>query len=859
MPADGYLNFNTRVDTDGFKKGVKDVESSTKGFGSALDNIGRKIKTAFTVTAIAAFGKAVIESAADVKAADSQFSQTFGNMADDASAAIKRVAGPADMLGTRLQGAATSIYAFAKTAKMDTSTAMTFMEDALTAAADSAAYYDRSIEDTTATLRSFLKGNYVNDAALGLSATEATRNAKAMEMYGKKFMDLSEAQKQLALLEMVKDANMLSGAMGQAAREAEGWENVTGNLSEAWNRLLAAIGKPVLKLAVPVVQQMTSALTQMTTWANNAYSALAKVFGWQEQQTAEADATAKAQDGITEAVKETAKAQKLSLASFDEIQTLAGEADGGENAGGGAGIAQNAVADTSMIADNVALSDTYQNLSAISKKLSEIKDIFLTGFWDSFVNADFSGVRRSFDSIATSIQRIFSDKKISNSASDMASAFSRAFGQISGSIASIGGTIAQNLTGGFANYLNGDSDTIQSAIKNIFDVSAGIAESVGNTWQAFSNIFSVFATEDGQTLTGNIIGIFANAGLGIAELGMQIGADFMSFITQSIIDNQEPLKNVLADVVGLFADTTGSVKSLVDDLVQGVLKLYNEHVAPLIDTLTKVVSEWVGAFTEAYEEHIKPVLTEFADEFKVLVEEKLKPMFDKIFEYFGKIYDITAWVWSTVLKPIGEWIINVLVRQFSEGFSAIKDVVFTVVSEISDLITNRFTALNGVVDFITGVFSGDWEKAWNGLVDIGKSMLNNLISALETGVNLIIIGINSLFGGFRAAVGTVGDALGFDWNIPEIPKITLPRLASGAVIPPNREFLAVLGDQKRGTNIEAPAELIKQMVNEALNEHGGMRRQITVPLILDGVEFGRAVVEYGEQEQFRKGKTLVMQ
>jgi hypothetical protein len=104
---------------------------------------------------------------------------------------------------------------------------------ALRAAADSAAYYDRSIEDTTKTLQSFLKGNYENDAALGLSATETTRNAKAMQLYGKSFKNLSEAQKQITLLEMVKEANALSGAMGQAAREADGWANVTGNLSEA--------------------------------------------------------------------------------------------------------------------------------------------------------------------------------------------------------------------------------------------------------------------------------------------------------------------------------------------------------------------------------------------------------------------------------------------------------------------------------------------------------------------------------------------------------------------------------------------------------------------------------------------------
>lgn len=91
------------------------------------------------------------------------------------------------------------------------------MERALRVAADSAAYYDRSLEDTTESLQSFLKGNFENDAALGLSATETTRNAAAMDLFGQKFKDLSEIQKQETLLKMVEDSMKLSGAMGQAS------------------------------------------------------------------------------------------------------------------------------------------------------------------------------------------------------------------------------------------------------------------------------------------------------------------------------------------------------------------------------------------------------------------------------------------------------------------------------------------------------------------------------------------------------------------------------------------------------------------------------------------------------------------
>lgn len=205
-----------------------------------------------------------IESAASIKAETSQFEQTFGDFADQATAAIGRVADSSNILDTRLNSVGTQIYAFAKASGGDATESMGLMATALQVVADGAAYYDKSLEDTADSLQSFLKGNYENDSALGVSCTETTRNAEAMELFGKKFNDLSEIQKQQTLLQMVVDAQELSGAMGQAAREADGWENVQGNLNEAWRQFMGAAGEPFLQNLVPIVQQITDELIKMT-------------------------------------------------------------------------------------------------------------------------------------------------------------------------------------------------------------------------------------------------------------------------------------------------------------------------------------------------------------------------------------------------------------------------------------------------------------------------------------------------------------------------------------------------------------------------------------------------------------------
>lgn len=259
---------------------LSDTSDSTADLGNAMDDAGDKalsfgdvlkanVLSQAIVDGVKRLASAVkdmagefIDSAASVKAEASQFSQTFGEFGGEASAAIGKVAKSSGILDTRLNTLGAQIYAFAKSSGGDAAESMALMETALQATADSAAYYDRSLEDTAESLQSFLKGNYANDAALGLSATETTRNAAAMDLFGKKFNDLSEIQKQQTLLQMVVDSQKLSGAMGQAAREADGWENVQGNLNEAWRQFQAKVGAPFLEQLVPVIQQITDSFLE---------------------------------------------------------------------------------------------------------------------------------------------------------------------------------------------------------------------------------------------------------------------------------------------------------------------------------------------------------------------------------------------------------------------------------------------------------------------------------------------------------------------------------------------------------------------------------------------------------------------
>lgn len=260
------LAIKVTVDDSGVDSGLNKITSS---FEKVKNNVGSVIKTASKIgavvttvgTALTAVG---VDTAAEVRAEASAFEQTFGDMQNTATKAIGRVAEESGILQTRLNTLGSKIYAFARSSGGDAVESMNLMERALQAAADSAAYYDTSVEQATETLQSFLKGNFANDAALGLSATETTRNAAAMELFGQKYNNLSELQKQETLLKMVEDSQRLSGAMGQAAREADGWENVLGNLKESWRQLKAAFGEPILDSVTPMLQNATVAVQNFT-------------------------------------------------------------------------------------------------------------------------------------------------------------------------------------------------------------------------------------------------------------------------------------------------------------------------------------------------------------------------------------------------------------------------------------------------------------------------------------------------------------------------------------------------------------------------------------------------------------------
>lgn len=717
--ADGYLNFDTRINTSGFANGLKNITAGLGNLKSGLLKIAAVAGTAFSAVKIMAFAKSAVESAAEINAANSQLTQTFGEMQGIAKKAIEDVAESSGIIKTRLNGVATSIYAFAKTSGMDSATALNMMSEALTIAADSAAYYDRSLEETSETLKSFLKGNFENDAALGLSCTETTRNTAANKLYSKSYIELSESQKQLVLLQMVKDANELSGAMGQAARESEGWENVLGNLKEQFRQFLAVIGQPVLNIAVSVVQKMTSALEILTEKARAAVDTMAELFGIESEKSAEisgniAESTVN-QNELTEAVKETEKAQEGSLAGFDKINII-----------------------------NSGKQDENSDISADSPHTPPI-----------IPTVDETPVDNAIDELAEKFRRLLLPIKVAwedNSPEFTANA-EHAVNAVKSLISSIGESIAEV-------WENGSGEEFVSHIIGIF---SNIFSTVGNLSDAMKNAWK--ENEVGQRIIQDIFNIFN---------------DILQTVEDIAFSTSEWAKNV--DFTPLLEAVDSLLKSLeplTENIGEGLENFYNNVLLPLASW---TIEDLIPTFLESLSKAIDGVNSAWKTAEPVVKEKLWNKFLKPIAKFTADTATKAIELLGDAIKKIGESITTEQVEALIDLAGGISALIlaakgYTFLQSLSTALAGLAPAVTGAIEALGASASLSLSTVFAGISAFiaGYSLTTALLDAFgltevleKVGENIydffnetlppIFSDLGSWLGGFFS------DIFSADWN-----------------------------------------------------------------------------------------------
>lgn len=210
------------------------------------------------------FGKSSIQASADVEAEIALYEQVFGELEVAANGVLESISKDTNILSTRLRGVGTSAFMQFKGAGVDAAGALAAMDKYTRLAADAAAAYNISIEDADVKLRSFLRGNMEAGDSINLFTSESQRNERAVAAYGAKWTELTEAQKQMLMLNVVEEIYNQQEIIGQAAREGHEWGNVILNLNEAFELVQATIGGKFREALIPVIENITGFLKDET-------------------------------------------------------------------------------------------------------------------------------------------------------------------------------------------------------------------------------------------------------------------------------------------------------------------------------------------------------------------------------------------------------------------------------------------------------------------------------------------------------------------------------------------------------------------------------------------------------------------
>lgn len=608
--------------------------------------------------------------------------------------------------------------------------------------------------------------------------------------------------------------------MAQASSAANATlSSVSSSFMYLKNSLAAAL-MPALQALVPLITTVTNALASLFNMIGAVTSA---VFGgaatFVKAKKVQVDyAASLGKTGA--AAKKAGQDAKGALASFDELNVIGNQAGGADAGGGGAG----GIDPGTMFEEVAVPSKIIDAIDTIKEKLAEAAKIFKSGFDVGFINADFEKLKATIGNVGERLKAIFTAPEVKHAASDFANSFIHSLGVISGAAASIGVNLAQMIFGGLDGYLQSNSETIKSWIVSVFDVSSEIMDELGEIAVSIADIFSVFGGEDAQSIATSIITIFSDAFMLVVELALKAGRDIIEAISRPITENANSIKNALSNTIAPISTVMQSLADASGKVFQKIRTTYDQYVSPMFDAFGDGFSQIVDAATSAYNDHIAPVLQQLADRFADIVDSSLEPLVETFIDVFGKIAELVGTVWKNVIAPFVAWFVKNVSPKIGDALSIVGNAFLTVLDVASRVATGILEALGGVIEFLTGVFSGDWEKAWKGiktvfrgfadaLSPIFKGAVNKIIDAVNWLLRLIPEKINSLI----RNVNSIASSIGIGVSIPEIKAPQIPKLAKGGVL--TEETLFYGGEYagaRTNPEIVAPQSILRETFEESL-------------------------------------------
>lgn len=862
MAADGSVIIDTRMDTSGVQNGVSAIKQSFNGLGSAVKKIGLLIGGAFAVGKLVQFGKECVELGSDLTEVQNVVDVTFTTMSDKVNEFAKNAmtsAGLSETMAKRYVGtfgAMSKSFGFSEQQAYDMSTALTQLTG------DVASFYNISQDLAYIKLKSVFTGETETLKDLGVVLTQSALDQYALANgYGKTTSEMTEQEKVALRLAFVQ--KQLSAASGDFIRTSDSWANQVRVMQLQLQSLKATVGQGLINIFTPVLKVINVLLGKLATLANAFKSFTELITGKKSsgqtsgsgagltgdasgvQDTADAygqaaDNAGKLADStedVADATKDAAKAAKGYLSPLDEINRYSTQdtsstasktpSTSGSGSGGGGTSLPSAVSNVDY--GKVAEGETA--LDKISKSAEKLAKL-LKKLWKPFQDAwkkegkntieaaqlALSGIAKLAKSVGRSLVEVWTN----GTGTTMLTAMLRIAQNV---LKTIG-----NIASGFADAWNKNNVGTQ-IIQNIADALVVVMQFVERiaadtaTWAAnldfypllesISNLTSAFAPI--LESIGNVLEwIYNNIVLPmlkwVIEVGLPTVINLVSKVATFLADHQSIVEAFGAALIGAFAAAKiAGLASIIIKNVSGIAMAAKGLISLM--TGTGGIMGGIKAIATAIGPGGVFVLAVGAC---IAIGVLLYKNWDKIKEMAGKVWDWISNKTRRFVEDIGNKLRGLATKMTTiwgnikasahQKWNAIWSTVSGFVERIKNAIVDKFTsAKNTVVD------------VFNGMRDAIRSVLNNIIRVVNgaiSKVNGVVSAIESAFsfGPWKVPTPFGSKTIGFKATFPRVP--TVPYLAKGAVIPPRSEFLAVLGDQKQGNNIETPEALLRKIVRE---------------------------------------------
>lgn len=327
--------------------------------------------------------------------------------------------------------------------------------------------------------------------------------------------------------------------------------------------------------------------------------------------------------------------------------------------------------------------------------------------------------------------------------------------------------------------------------------SGGIIATAGAPIIALVSAFSALAAGLAYVFSANedVRKSFSDAVSTIKE-GLQPA---LQFVSDTLLPNLKSAWQGLMDILSPFGEfLSGVFTSIWQEMINPALaslgseilpkltetfeKLWNNVLVPLGELLGSIFAPIVQILSESLSVLWQEVIVPLAETVGTVLLESFTALIDKfnwLVETIQPVISTFQFLWNKVLAPI----VNFLYQKFKPAFE-------TVFKAIGGIIDGLRITLKGLIEFVSGVFTSDWEKAWGGVKDIFKGIFNAIVSIAESAINWLIDGINGFLNSFNSIVSAIGGVIGIDISIPNISRISLPRFAEGGYPETGQLFLA---------------------------------------------------------------------